>query len=214
MAGYWPAVEGFDDGGSRISGPLTKRYSPDQPRDELGRWTDAGGGQPGDATIADEGASGENERPRLADPKAPGINRVDLHEEEGFGHTKRDHVGKTDEELLARLRAERWDVRFLTVYRWKYGAFDSFESANDLVNRTLEENDQKVDDVATGQLSKAILVRRFGYQTGRELFLLDPDGEPRVRPTYEVEVRIEHDPYTKSGFRVRTAFPRNSNPRE
>ncbi len=96
-------------------------FNPDQPRDDHGRWTDAGGG----AQIA----------------QAEGTRRytVVLPEEEARGgHAIRAHVGKSDAELLATLRVMRIDTPFVTIAAPAQGSFASLESANDFVNRVLE----------------------------------------------------------------------------
>jgi hypothetical protein len=82
-----------------------------------------------------------------------------------------------------------------------------------LSNRTLERNQELVDRVASGQSSKEFINARFGYRTGREAFRSTIDSEPYLRDTYEVGVDIRHDPRATKGYRVNTAYPRNSHPR-
>ena len=112
---------------------LKTGFNPDQPRDDHGRWTDAGGG-----TQVAEGA-----RPYsvlLAEEEARG------------GHAIRTHVGKSDEELLATLRAMRIDTPFVTIAKDAQSSFNSLGSANDFVNRVLETKSPMVDLVASGAL--------------------------------------------------------------
>lgn len=177
-------------------------FNPGQVRDELGRWVDQGGGD--DATG----------RVHLAQTDGQRQYSVDLNEEEGLGgHTKRDHVGKTDDELLAFVRRDRHRSLFVTVARIREGTFLSLESANDFVNRTLEVNQGLVDLVASGRRDEAVFNSRFGYVTGREAFRLDADSEPYMRSTYEVLVVIRHDRRSSRGYRVHTAYPINRDPR-
>ena len=141
---------------------------------------------------------------------------VDLAEEEaprGIGHALREHVGKSDSELLDIVRND-WTRRTLgrfevTDFRFAHGSFLSLEAANDFVNRTLDDNRETVDQVASGRKDSAKLDKRFGYQTGREALRPMGDSEPYMRDTYGVRVIIRHDARADRGYRVRTAFPIN-----
>jgi len=137
-----------------------------------------------------------------------------LSEEEARGgHAIRVHVGKSDEELLATLRAMRVDTPFVTVAAPAQGSFASLEAANDFVNRVLEYHASTVDLVANGALDEAWLPLRFGHPTGREAFRPDAYAEPYVRTMYDVGVFIEHDPRSERGYTVITAYPRNERPK-
>jgi len=81
------------------------------------------------------------------------------------------------------------------------------------VNRTLEQNQLMVDEVADGKEDRAFANTRFGYRTGREAFRPSIDSEPYLRDTYEVGVEIRHDPRVARGYRVHTACPMNQAPR-
>lgn len=164
-----------------------------------GRWTTEDGGQP--TRVANNGRQRKYS--------------VDLREEEARGgHTIERHVGKSDEDLLARVTRDRYRLPLVTIYRWRAGTFVSREAANDFVNRTLEEHQAMVDLVAVGQEERAFLKKRFGYPTGREAFRLDSSSSPYMRNTYEVGVEIRHDPRSERGYRVHSAYPRNADPRE
>jgi hypothetical protein len=103
-------------------------FNHDQPRDDHGRWTDAGG------------------ETRLAQAEGPRRYSVVLSEEEARGgHAIRTHVGKSDEELLATLRAMRVESPFVTVAAPAQGSFASLDSANDFVNRVLQFHASTVD---------------------------------------------------------------------
>ncbi|MBI1867666.1 MAG: hypothetical protein HYS06_05150 [Methylocystis sp.] len=133
-------------------------------------------------------------------------------EDANGGHTKR-HVGKKDDELLAEIESERTEVRtpfgLIVKYKPAIGSFDSIESANDFVNRTLEANKSFVDAVAEGRLEFATLERIFGYRTGKEAYLESGIAQPIIQRTYAVRVVIHADPNSARGYRVRTAFPFN-----
>jgi hypothetical protein len=139
---------------------------------------------------------------------------VDLRvDEQRGGHTIRDHVGKSDEELLGRVRPDRGRIGIFSYAQQRHGSFESLETANDLVNRVLEKNKGMVDLVASGRTDSAFLVERFGYKTGREAFRPTINSEPYLRDAYEVGVLVVHDQNSLRGYRVHTAYPRNSSPR-
>ena len=179
------------------------KFNPNQPRVPAG---DPDGGQwtSGDEAQGTQIAQNETQR----------AYSVDLSEEEARGgHTLRDHVGKTDNELLANVRADRGSAGIFRYARQRQGSFESPEAANDFVNRTLERNRALVDRVADGKSDEAFLKDRFGYRTGREAFRPNIDSEPYLRDTYEVGVLIRHDPGLARGYRVHTGYPMNEAPR-
>jgi Bacterial CdiA-CT RNAse A domain len=185
-------------------------FNPEQPRGELGRWTSNGGsdlsGPAGDVEVPP--------RVRLAQADTLRQYSIDLNEEEARGgHTLRDHVGKTGDELLSATRTDRGEAGAYRYARQRQGSFESRESANDFVNRTLGQNRELVDSVASGSSERALLNSRFGFRTGIEAFRPDIDAEPYLRQTYEVGVDIRHDPRTERGYRVNSAYPRNSRAR-
>jgi hypothetical protein len=164
---------------------------------ESGQWTGgSGGAEQADASVV---LVADN------DYRPPFVN---LNDEERYGHTVRDHVNKTDTELLS--ETGYWSVPGGQMLHAQEGSFDNMGQASDLVNQTLARNADVVREVASGAEPNATINQRFGFVTGREAY--QPPGEenkPYVRPTYEVRVYIVHDAGAASGFRVRTAFPRN-----
>lgn len=187
---------------------LLRAYDPNQPRvpagsRDGGRWTD------GDAGFDSGFAPDDGELVRIADD---GDRRytVVLSEDEGRGggHTLRDHVGKTDAELMGRVLASRGWTLFLVYGRQRHGSFASSEAANDFVNRALEKNPDKIDLVISGQEDGYFIKHRFGHITGREAYT-NGRTEPYLRSTYGVGVLIMRDPGSKRGYRVHTAYPRN-----
>ena len=183
-------------------------FNPDQPRDELGRWTDAGG-------AADVGGSGDNdgEGSNPAEEQSGPDLVQDQTDRLLNRHIIENHVAKTDEELKERIRESQWRGLFARGGMDRNGSFDSVESARDLISQTIANNPGDVARVANGEKEGKFLVWRFGYETGREAMLDTPDSEIRMRPTYEVGVLIAHDPRADFGYRVVNAFPRNFNPR-
>lgn len=180
-----------------------KAFDPSQPRvpagsPSAGQWTD------GEAV----GSDSNDGSVHLAQGGTPERYRVILEDEEVRGRTIAEHVGKTDEEMLDRLRRNRIRAFFYTMGETRVGSFSSVESANDLVNQTLSRNFDKVDDVAEGRQERAFATARFGYKTGREA-RASADVEPYMRDTYEVGVEIRRDAASPRGYRVETAYPVN-----
>ncbi len=157
-----------------------RAYHADQPRvpagnPNCGQWTDGDAGDGHD--------SGDDAQIVRVSDDADRRYRVVLSEEEARGgHTLRKHVGKTDAEMMHRVQSSK---RTVPVVRYGYrrdGSFESVETANDFVNRTLEQNSSEVDDVATGRKDNAFITSRFGYRTGREAYTAG-QLEPYMRTT-------------------------------
>jgi len=179
-------------------------FNPDQPRDDQGRWTD---------TDAGDGVDDAAYDPRLILIGGPDGGRgrsIDLLDEEvAGGHTVEQHIGKSEEHLLARVRGEQGQYGIFTVSRKRAGSFPSVEAANKLVNATLAANEEAVTAVADGRRAGAFVTSVLGSATGMEAYARTPRSEPYIRSTYGVGVLIAHDPGTRNGFRVITAYPRN-----
>jgi hypothetical protein len=212
--GYGPTPRGAAPAGAALLGAQEMHYRPDQPRvpaggPEGGQWTSGGGG----GTAPSDQAGDDDRVTLVADNRDPRRYTVDLYEEEGYGHTLRDHVAKTEDELLAAIESERTEVRtpfgLIVNYKPAIGSFDSRESANDFVNRTLEANTSLVDEGADGKLEYAKLEKIFGYRTGKEAYLKSGISTPIVQWTHGVRVVIHADANSARGYRVRTAFPIN-----
>lgn len=86
------------------------------------------------------------------------------------------------------------------------GSFDSIESANDLVNQTIESNRTSVDRVASGADARKFIKKLFDRKTGREAYSTD-EGIVYMRDTYSVGVELRYDSTSPRGFRVRSAYP-------
>lgn len=183
-----------------------KTFNPNQPR------VPAGNPDGGQWTNDSEGAQGSSQDDSTLIFVADRDDRrysVDLREEESQGgHALREHVGKTDVEMLQRVRREQYRAYLFSAGRRRDGTFSSLESANDFVNRTLEANKTDVDLVAEGIKDEIFINRRFGYPTGREAYMKG-DTEPYIRNTYSVGVFIVNDPTRARGYRIVTAYPRN-----
>jgi hypothetical protein len=183
-----------------------RAYHADHPRVPAGnpnggQWTD------GDAGIGYD--SGDDARIVRVSDGADRRYTILLSEEEARGgHTLREHVSKTDTQMLSRIQASKRTFPVLTYGLRRDGSFESIETANDLVNRTLEQNSVEVDLVTTGKKNGASVKSRFGYKTGREAYTAG-QLEPYMRTTYGVGVYILHDPHNPRGYHVYTAYPRN-----
>jgi hypothetical protein len=206
-----------------VYAPLDRKYSPSQPRvpagsgRESGQWTSGqGGSAPALPSLLDSlfqitpGETDNSELVQLAgDERALGINPDELINR----HIMNDHIGKTDEELIARIQQRQFRGLFHSTGMDRNGSFDSVESARDLIARTIESNSEAAKQVASGQQRGSFLTTRFGYRTGKEAYLDQETSQIRMRTTYEVGVSIVHDARGNTGYRVLTAYPRNYNPR-
>ena len=136
---------------------------------------------------------------------------VDLLEEEAAGgHAIRDHVGRSAESLLARVRGEGISVGpFVRIGIYRAGSFPSAAAANKLVNATLSRHRAIVEQVAKGDNFYAFIKATFGSETGVEAIRRGYYSQPYLRDTYGVGVYILHAPDRRNGFRVITAYPRN-----
>jgi hypothetical protein len=182
---------------------------------DAGSSSDGFGSEGGGLDVSDvsSGTDAENFSDSIVKIAADDSDRrysVDLREEEVRGHTLADHAGKSDLEIEAEFKRRGYDTPFVSLVPRQLGSFESVESANDLVNRTLERNKATVDMVASGELQDAFVKTRFGFITGREIFRPDPNETYYYfRNAYGVGVYIIHDPGSSRGYRVHTAYPRN-----
>ena len=82
----------------------SQKYSPDQPRvpagsSEGGQWTDGGGGTLGESGLGDiHGGGGDDKLDQIYDPTKYSVKLV--KEDARGGHAVRDHVAKSDADLL------------------------------------------------------------------------------------------------------------------
>lgn len=130
-------------------------------------------------------------------------------EDNKFGrYTLKEHVGKSDEEMLDVVRKNSWRTWIAHGGTRRNGSFDSKESANYFINRTLEGNPELVDEVANDQRKSAFIKGRFGYRTGREAYNNDKE-RIYMRDMYSVGVLIYPDTRSPRGYHVETAYPRN-----
>src|ERR1043165_4830818 len=197
-------------------------FDPDQPRDELGRWTDAGGES--QSPSIDSSDVPQSDRQVLSDetpdPIRPGAQYaqneprgrpIDLLEEQRLGgHAIEGHVGKSEEFLLARVRRQALDAeRDGFAEGLNVGSFSSLEAANKLVNATVASNPAQVDLVTSGRASRERLNASFDAPTGYEAYAKTERSQPYIRDTYDVRVIIVPDGRAEKGFRVDTAYPGN-----
>jgi hypothetical protein len=199
--------------GERFRRVLKAGFRPDEPRvpagnPDGGQWTDEGGGgafagieQDVDPIVT--GGTLDNNPRRYS---------VDLREEEapaGIGHAIRDHVKKTDAELMESLEQKTYRGWLFDYVDGQEGTFDSLENANDLTNRVLKMNKETVYKVASGNEDEAYLEARFGFVTGREARRSADHPDVVFRKTYSVGVFIQHDPRSEKDYYIVTSYPRN-----
>ena len=114
--------------------------------------------------------------------------------------------------MIRRSEATRFTLG--PVGAWKsVGSFTSLTAAGKLVNSTIAENQQIVDQVAApkdkGGLTEATIKKVFDQPTGYESYAPSDGAKFKIGPTYSVKVIIRHDENMKSGCRVVTSFPFN-----
>lgn len=163
-----------------------------------------------DTGTATDATAGGTEVQVASGPGRPGYP-IDLQEDEGFGHTIRDHVGKSEDYLLSVVRtlAARAERLGDMANGLREGSFPSLEAANKLVNSTVGQNQSTVNLVVSGTLQGAQIDADFPSPTGYEAFARTERSTPYIRPTYGVHVVIARDQDYPKGYRVVTAFPVN-----
>ena len=152
-------------------GLVLRAYDPGQPRvpaghQDGGRWTSEDG----------SGGFGTDDDTRLIRVGSDDDRKykVDLRTEEGRGgHTMGRHVGKSDDELFEKVRKSQWRTLFSNGGDRRDGSFSSIDSANSLVNNTIEENRSKVDLVASGSLDSVFIKKNsVTRQAGRHIAMM------------------------------------------
>jgi hypothetical protein len=203
------------------------KYSPSQPRvprgdSRGGQWTDGSTGRSiarpmGNVDIGNVSGSselGDLFQIKPDDPRIDGVQLagepVDLLEQEQRGgHSISEHAGKTYDYLKSRAR----DEGRRTLERGDYfdgfsvGSFTSVQSANRLVNSTISENQDKVDQAIRNGEPAVTISKRFPSPTGYEAYLARAHSEPYIRNTFGVRVIILRDPESARGWRVQSAYP-------
>ncbi len=184
-------------------------FNPDQPRDDRGRWTEGGAGDPG------SGAGDDGQVILVGGPGARSGYPVDILDEAALGgHTYERHVGKSEEYLTARIVGSRTNVAgIFTVGERRAGSFTSLEAANKLINSTLAQNGNRVDAFAAGRFPPSLpfmfVFADFDSPTGYEAFASNDRVQPRMRPTYGVTVLIRRTAGSEKGYHVHSAWPTN-----
>lgn len=138
---------------------------------------------------------------------------VDLFEEQALGgHAIEQHVGRSPQSLIGDVRdtfnssERRGDI----AEGIRQGSFPSMEAANKLVNSTIAQNPDKIDRVLRGASPREVLDAQFGAPTGYEAYGRNARSQVTIRDTYGVRVVVVPDSRSPRGYRVDSAFPRNS----
>ncbi|WP_156461125.1 RNase A-like domain-containing protein [Devosia sp. Root436] len=182
-------------------------FNPDQPRAPAGS---AMGGQ-----WIDSGPTAEvptRVRVAVSAFDNPGLYYVDLEREDiKGGHGFAKHVARSNTQLIAYQLL--WRAEKPGKAHPAEGSFNSPGEANNLVSQVLRFNAEDVQRVISGQISRATLLHRFDFPTGREAFSSDTVSPFVIRPTFWVEVFIRRH-QSPPGYVVLTAYPRNETPNE
>jgi hypothetical protein len=208
------------------------KYSPSQPRVPAGnprggQWTRSGGdGQSPGTGIAQPMGNVElgdvSESSEVGDlfQITPDDTRVDgvqlagepvdlLEQEQRGGHAIGEHAGRTYDYLKSRARDNAQNIldRGDDFRGVRVGSFTSVQSANRLVNSTISDNQDKIDQGIRDGEPFVLISKSFKSPTGYEAYLARAHAEPVIRDTFGVEVLIRPDPGSARGWRVHTAYP-------
>ena len=207
---------GFDEPARRLA-----KYDPNQPRVPAGSGRNSGRwGSDGGNNSTNSVQTALNVDPRVASDARPDVTLaqgagypVDLAEQEQQGgHTIERHVAKSEDYLIRRSELSREIIGRLD--KWEaFGSFTSLQAAGKLVNSTIADNQEIVDQVAApkdqGGLDEAVIKKAFVQPTGYEFYAPSGGAKFQIRDTFSVKVIIRHDETMKSGYRVVTSFPFN-----
>jgi hypothetical protein len=204
---------------------LEAKYSPSQPRVPAGnprggQWADRSGGQSTGASLAQPVGNVDVSDVSGSSELAPGDTGVEgeqlagdpvdlLEQEQHGGHAISEHAGMTYDYLKSRAR----DGARRTLERGDYfdgfsvGSFTSIQSANRLVNSTISENQDKIDQAMRDGEPFVLISKSFKSPTGYEAYLARANAEPVIHNTFGVEALIRPDPRSARGWRVHTAYP-------
>jgi hypothetical protein len=190
----------------------------------VGLSQDAGQSQDADLTMpmgnVDVGdVSGSSELGDLFQikPDAPRVDGVQLagepvdllEQEQRGGHTIGEHAGMTYDYLKSRARDNAQNIldRGDDFRGARVGSFTSVQSANRLVNSTISDNQDKIDQGIRDGDPAVLISKSFKSPTGYEAYLSRAHAEPYIRDTFGVEVLVRPDPGSARGWRVHTAYP-------
>ena len=188
------------------------------PSQDTGQGTAASLAEPmGNVDIGDVSGSselGDLFRIKPDEPRAQSVqlagDPVDLLEEDRRGgHTIGEHAGMTYDYLKSRAREEARR----TLERGDYfdgfsaGSFTSIQSANRLVNSTISDHEDKINQAMRDGQPFVLIRKSFESPTGYEAYLARAHAEPVIRNTFGVEILIRSDPGSARGWRVHTAYP-------
>ena len=229
-AGYW-LLAALREEVASLRAELKRRrfeeskYSPSQPRvpsgnPRGGQWTDRSGGQSTGTSLAQPMGNVDIGDVSGSSELTPGDTSVDgvqlagepldlLEQEQRGGHAISEHAGMTYDYLKSRAR----DEARRTLERGDYfegqsvGSFTSVQSANRLVNSTISDNQDKIDQAMRDGEPRVLISKSFKSPTGYEAYLARAHAEPVIRDTFGVEVLIRPDPGSARGWRVHTAYP-------
>ncbi len=117
--------------------------------------------------------------------------RADLLEaEQRGGHAIDEHADRTYDYLKSRARdeARRTLERGDTFDGRSVGSFTSIQSANRLVNSTISDNQDRIDQGIRNGETRILISKSFKSPTGYEAYLARAHAEPVIRNTFGVEV--------------------------
>lgn len=152
--------------------------------------------------------------------KLPARFIVNLDEHEGgrhFGHTKRDHVGKSDAQLRRLMEKPRQRRALVNRFRGSHGTFSSVQEGNKWVGAVLNRNREVIERYIESEGRELLKFDEyFGARTGREAYRPEKYSTRfrhrrlsalRFRNTTAVRVTILKSDEHRWGIAIVTAFP-------
>jgi hypothetical protein len=135
---------------------------------------------------------------------------VNLLDEEGGahdGHAIREHVGKSDAQLIRATELSKTKLGDRWYWKDEIGSFSSLEAANKLVNATLSRNRGLLESLIAGKVNGGVATAFFPYVTGYQSYAPKFNSTVQIRDTNGVRIVLVRDTTSKNGFRIKTAYP-------
>ncbi|MEM6680847.1 MAG: RNase A-like domain-containing protein [Pseudomonadota bacterium] len=145
---------------------------------------------------------------------------VNLDEHEGgrhHGHTKRKHVGKSDDQLRRLMETPRQRGVLINNFRSSHGTFSNVQEGNKWAGAVLNRNRATIERyLESSSRARLKLNAVFNQRTGREAYRLEKYSTRFVhrrlsaiqfRNTIAVRVTVLKSDEHAWGFAIETAFP-------
>ncbi len=119
---------------------------------------------------------------------------LDAHEKAG-GHLMEKHIGRSDKQLLDRLKQEPHIPAAST--------FHDRASAEHEVSTVLDQNKAKIDKFLKGTKNQTVITQKTNYPVGTSF----KKNSTTALPGKEIQLIIRRDHKMHTGYRIHTGFP-------